>query len=530
MLQKPIGQVKYGSFKDGIQVVLHPDRSIEEFRIGQFVKVDGQIADYVGIITNLTLNVRNMDIFIAPPDNDPSLQKALQGPFISSDLEVFPLITLEKDKSAVHSVKNIPSHFNPVTDVSQEDLDTIFSKSEGATGYPFSIGKIISMEYEAKINLNTLVERSLGVFGSTGSGKTFFTRLLLAGLIKHKVCSSLIFDFHEEYGLKGHSEEVGDVPGLAQLFSPSLVEVYKVDPGEFVRENCIQIAYSQIEPEDIKLITRELHLSEMSYETALAIKSKVGHQWIEELIQDRNETDESEFENLANTWKVHPEALKSLIRHLRILKDLKFLTKTTDDNWVQKILTSLKSGTNVVIQFNAKKHQRLSYLLISSILTRRVYHAYRDMSEKNETELSKLNRLLIVIEEAHNFLSSEVSHSTIFGEIARELRKFNVTLMIVDQIPSQIDSEVLSQLGSRVVFHLNSDQDLDSSLEGVQNKGRLKQILYSLENKGEAMIVGYCVPIPLAFKVRRYDDLFFKEMKDTFAGKSTLDPMDFFKK
>jgi hypothetical protein len=150
------------------------------------------------------------------------------------------------------------------------------------------------------------------------------------------------------------------------------------------------------------------------------------------------------------------------------------------------------------------------------------------MSEKQQTEKAPLHRLLIVIEEAHNFLSPEVSHSTIFGEIARELRKFNVTLMIVDQIPSQIDSEVLSQLGTRVIFHLNSDQDLDSSLEGVQNKGRLKQILYSLENKGEAMIVGYAIPISLAFKVRRYDEVFYKEMRDTFTGKDTLDPHGFF--
>ena len=187
------------------------------------------------------------------------------------------------------------------------------------------------MEYEARINLHTLVERSLGVFGSTGSGKTFFTRLILAGLIKHKVCSTLIFDFHEEYGLKGHSEEVGDVPGLAQLFSPSMVEVYKVDPGEFVRENCIQIAYSQIEPEDIRLITKELHLSEMSYETALAVRSKVGKRWIEEILQDRNELTNRNGKSRA-TWKVHPEALKSLIRHLRILKDLPFLTKSSNEN------------------------------------------------------------------------------------------------------------------------------------------------------------------------------------------------------
>jgi len=523
------GRVKYGSFKDGILVELSHDQSVEEFRIGQFVKIDGKIYDFIGMITDLKLNIRNEDVFISPPEDDLFLQQALNGPFLCSELEVFPLITLEKDQSAVHSVKSIPSHFDAVLDVSQADMDTIFTKSENVIVCPFSIGKIISMDYESRINLSTLIERSIGVFGSTGSGKTFFTRMVLAGLIKHKICSTLIFDFHEEYGMKGHSEEVASVPGLAQLFSPSLVEVYKVDPGEYSRENCIQISYSQIEPEDIRLISGELHLSDMSYETALAVRRYCGHKWIEELLSLNFGEDDKEAESKAQTWKVHPESLKALVRHIKTFEDLPFLSKQSSENVIQKILASLKNGTSVVVQFNAKRHQRLSYLLISSILTRRVYNNYRDVSEKASEGKNPLKHLLIVIEEAHNFLSSTISHETIFGEIARELRKFNVTLMIVDQIPSQIDSEVLSQLGTRVVFHLNSDQDSDSSLEGVQGKGRLKQILYSLENKGEALIVGYAIPIPLAFKVRRYDEAFFKDMRETFKGKEDLNPMDFFK-
>ena len=82
----------------------------------------------------------------------------------------------------------------------------------------FEIGTILTMEYQAAISLEKMVERSAGIFGSTGSGKTFFTRILLAGLIKHAVCSCLVFDFHEEYGVKGFSEEVSSVEGLASLF------------------------------------------------------------------------------------------------------------------------------------------------------------------------------------------------------------------------------------------------------------------------------------------------------------------------
>ena len=99
----------------------------------------------------------------------------------------------------------------------------------------------------------------------------------------------------------------------------------------------------------------------------------------------------------------------------------------------------------------------------------------------------------------------------------------------MDQIPSQIDPEVISQLGTRVIFNLNSEKDLDYSLEGVQGKNKLKQILYSIDNKGEALIVGYAIPIPLAFKVRRYDDSFFREMKSISDIDTTkIDPKKFF--
>ena len=136
---------------------------------------------------------------------------------------------------------------------------------------------------------------------------------------------------------------------------------------------------------------------------------------------------------------------------------------------------------------------------------------------------------MIVIEEAHYFLSPDISRETIFGEIARELRKFNVTMLIIDQIPSQIDAEVLSQLGTRVIFHLNADKDIDSSLEGVQNKSKLKQILHSLDNKAEAMIMGYVVPIPLAFKARRYDHTFYRAMRSDDLLDEDMDLGVFFK-
>ena len=52
-------------------------------------------------------------------------------------------------------------------------------------------------------------------------------------------------------------------------------------------------------------------------------------------------------------------------------------------------------------------------------------------------------QLMITIEEAHKFLDPQIARQTIFGTIARELRKYKVTLLIVDQRPSAIDEEVM---------------------------------------------------------------------------------------
>jgi len=500
-----IGRIKSGSFRDGIIVQLSSDHSIEELRIGEFVKVEGKNLDFIGMITDMRLNIINPDVFIAPPENNDLLKNAINGIMVNSEVEFYPLVSIERNNNIIHSVKSIPAQFDEMIPVNQKDMDLILMSGLSKDDKPFEIGNILTMDYHANINLRSIIERSLGVFGSTGSGKTFFTRLLLAGLIKNNVCSNLVFDFHEEYGIKGSSEEIDSVPGLAHLFG-NKVFIYSVEPKGLTKERFIQIPLSDIEPEDLRLIKKELRLSDLSYETALSVRRVEGKHWIEELL--RLNPDDPDNEKIKE-WNVHPESLNALIRHIQILNDLHFLRRGEAESCIKEIIEYLKNGMNVIIQFNNTKHQRLTYLLISSILTRRIYNAYR----KNAEEGKKLKHLLITIEEAHNFLSSDISSETIFGEIARELRKFFVTLLIVDQIPSQIDTEILSQLGSRIIFHLNSDKDIESTLEGLQGKNKLKQVIYSLDNKGEALISGYAVTIPFAFKVRRYDDVFFKDMK-----------------
>ncbi|MFH1169170.1 MAG: ATP-binding protein, partial [Chloroflexota bacterium] len=117
---------------------------------------------------------------------------------------------------------------------------------------------------------------------------------------------------------------------------------------------------------------------------------------------------------------------------------------------------------------------------------------------------AKPRPLVITIEEAHKFLNTEIASQTIFGTIAREMRKYNVTLLVIDQRPSGIDAEVMSQLGTKITCLLDNERDIDSVLAGVSGKNALKAVLARLESKQQALIFGHAVPMPVVIRTREY--------------------------
>ena len=126
------------------------------------------------------------------------------------------------------------------------------------------------------------------------------------------------------------------------------------------------------------------------------------------------------------------------------------------------------------------------------------------MERSTGADVTPSQPLVVTIEEAHRFLNPELASQTIFGKIAREMRKYNVTLMVIDQRPSGIDDEVMSQLGTKVTCLLDNDRDIDSVLAGVTGRSELKSVLSKLETKQQALIFGHAVPMPVVIKTREY--------------------------
>ena len=110
--------------------------------------------------------------------------------------------------------------------------------------------------------------------------------------------------------------------------------------------------------------------------------------------------------------------------------------------------------------------------------------------------------LLIVLEEAHNYLRSgeqSISSRTV-QRIAKEGRKYGVGLLLVTQRPSELDETVLSQCGTIIALRMNNSKDRSYVAAAIQDELRtIVDLLPSLRT-GEGIISGEGVSIPSRVK------------------------------
>jgi hypothetical protein len=505
---KRLGIVTSGSLTKGVEVRLDSSASVEDMAVGRYVTIEGQKQRFFGMITDVSLGVIDQKLTLTPPDvSDPFMAEVLVGTSTYGTIHVSPYLTIGGNVASLlegpQPVKTVPSHFSTVNLASQRDVELVFG---GEDEKRFYIGTPLDMETKVCLDLEELVKRSNGIFGKSGTGKTFLTRLLLIGILQKGTAANLVFDMHSEYGWEGRSEQGRKVKALKQLF-PSKVAVFTLDEESSRRRRVstdfvVRIGYDEIEPEDIGLLRQTLNLTEASVQAVYQLYREFGSKkWIEATLEleDRDET-----KQLLAKLNIHDSTYRNLRRGLETIRRLPFLLPHVTDNPVRHILEYLDHGINVVLEFG-RYTDITAYILVANLLTRRIHAQYRERMEKALGEdIAPPHPLVITIEEAHKFLNPEVASQTIFGTIAREMRKYNVTLLVIDQRPSGIDDEVMSQIGTKITCLLDNERDIDSVLAGVPDKSGLKSVLSRLESRQQALIFGHAVPMPVVIRTREY--------------------------
>ena len=505
---KLLGMVVGGSLSQGVDIRLDHAISVEDVKVGTFVTVQGERLRFFGVVTEVALGAADPRLKYTPPDvQDPFIAEVVAGTTAYGTISVLPALTMPAvmgDSTGPMPAKTVPSHFSGAYTASERDVETVFGSEDERH---FWIGSPLDMETKLCLDLKALVERSIGIFGKSGTGKTFLTRLLLVGILQSNLASTLIFDMHSEYGWLGRdTERSREVKGLKQLF-PSRVAVFSLDEESSRRrglspDEVVRIGYDEIEPEDIEVLQENLGLSDVAAQSAHNVYRRLGARWLQKFLA--LEGRDAVFD-LASQIGVQPQALGALYNRLSRLNRYGFLAPTVQYDSVQRILEQLDRGMHVVLEFGRYGDDLNAYILVANLLTRRIHEHYVRRKEELEGGVGTgPTPLVITIEESHKFLSPSVAPQTIFGTIAREMRKYNVTLMVIDQRPGAIDSEVMSQLGTKLTCLLDNDRDIDAVLGGAPGSRELRTVLSRLESTQQALIFGHGVPMPVVVHTREY--------------------------
>ena len=392
--------------------------------------------------------------------------------------------------------RTIPTKFSSVQRAEKDEfrfLQQVMGDIE--IGYLRNGSRVVE---EIPVSLHsTAMDHHMGVFATTGMGKSNFMKVFAASCMRlaargESKFGLLIVDPHGEY-LKGK----GLVKGLMHLkkYADGLA-CYSTDrknasdPG--VEE--LSISEGEVRPEDVAL----LYEWSAPQKDALDAISRIfdSDHWLEEI---------QEGEGMGKMMQegFRDSTVNVLIRRIKnILERNKYVQKRSS---LPNILANLQSGKVVLVDI--PKRSDRSELFLLSVISRYILEEY-----KKDAEDGRKN-CLITIEEAQRVLG-EGSNTSRFETIAREGRKFGVGLCAITQQPKLIDKRLLSQFNTMVVMGLGDRNDRAQLEESAKQDLSSMDIEIQTLEKGEAVISTLNIPFPVPARIHRYEGYLRRLEKD----------------
>lgn len=119
--------------------------------------------------------------------------------------------------------------------------------------------------------------------------------------------------------------------------------------------------------------------------------------------------------------------------------------------------------------------------------------------------------MLVVCEEAHRYVPADPNLGFLptrqaIARIAKEGRKYGVSLGIITQRPGELDSTILSQCSTVFAMRLANDQDQEIIRSAIPNSSSSTTSFISSIGNGEAIAFGEAVAVPMRMKFARVQE------------------------
>lgn len=388
-----------------------------------------------------------------------------------------------------------------------------------------NIGKyVISEDAETYLNGNKFFQRHAVIVGSTGSGKSWTVAKILEKSSQLKSVNSIIFDIHGEYKPLNKLENTT----LLQIAGPtdtqdSEVTIYLPywllsyeEVMAMMLDRSDQNAPNQARALfDLVIRYKKQKLTENDKQDILnnfTIDSPVPYS-IDEVLKELNKLDQEMIPGSSGKLKQGPlyGKLTRFIQRLTSKKSDKRLNFLFSDNASLQEYNWLENLVEKLMDFNNKKGNKIIDFsevpsdilpLIIGLVTRLIF------SIQQWTDSKKRHPIALFCDEAHLYIPTNTEASSIeerglhnFERVAKEGRKYGVSLVVISQRPADVSKTVLSQCGNFISMRLSNpdDQNVIKRLfpDSLGNFAELLPIL----DIGESLIVGDACLLPSRVKI-----------------------------
>ncbi len=505
-------EIVYG-VPDNMSVIIDTSAGPITVLIGQpgtFILVaipNGTLLSMVTDISMKEVSTLNGEIKKVESSNEYLIQSPLRI------ISVIPVGTIDASGNFERGTDLLPTVNNDVFAVLPDVIDKVYeSFAEGN----FSIGELsLIKNQEAKINLDSFLSRHAAILGQTGGGKSWTVASLLQSISMFPKSTVVLFDLHSEYksAFGDYAEYInaGDLEFPYWLMKSDELLGLMVDRAESAAPN--QIAKFK----ELLQAAKENHVENRALDIPKITIDTPVHFDFTNIIDEFRRLDvqmvpgatpgrlikgplNGDFTRLL----MRIDSRLNDKRYDLIFNPVTYNTSASMEGLFRKILGEETAPKKIVVVDLSSIPFDVRNSVISLIL-----RCMFDFAYWYKKVNSKAYPISVFCDEAHIYFNDKDPNSEAARlsaeRIAKEGRKYGISLTVISQRPREVSPTILSQCNTFLCLRISNPEDqsyvkslLPDSIRGIVS-------MFSNLRRGECILLGDSVIMPTRIKIRKPD-------------------------
>ena len=429
---------------------------------------------------------------------------------VSRSLSTVPVGTIDAGGTFERGTDTMPTVNAPVFAVDAPTIDRIYA---GYAEGDFSLGTLSLIPGQtAKINLDAFLTRHAAILGQTGGGKSWTVASVVQKMCAFPQSTIVLFDLHGEYGSTfGACADVISAADLElpywlmnseELLGLMVDRSESAAPNQIAKFKELLQAAKESHPENASLGIPKITIDTpvfFDFDRLIVAFRTLDTQMVPGATKDIKGPLHGQFTRLL----MRIDSRMNDRRYDLIFNPKKYATSASMDDLFRRLLGETTGSRKKVVVVDLSTVPFDVRASVISLILRCLFdfaYWYRRVNREKYP-------IAVFADEAHIYLSDHDSSAeaarTSAERIAKEGRKYGISLTVISQRPREVSSTILSQCGSFLCLRISNPDDQSYVRNLLPDSVRGITAMFSTLRRGEAILLGDAVMMPTRIRVDR---------------------------